>query len=167
MLTQSMRRLDFANGSLENHQRAGYYLLHRALQRPGAQTCGIALLIDFRGFSLRVLSHIGKADVARGVAMLQDCFPARLAVLYIVHEPRWISAVFALLRPFLRADTLSQKIVLVGSKYSRLCEHFPSDAVPEALAAGDPNNEAWRALIEAWIAEEDTTAPVDPMAYFV
>ena len=52
---------------------AGYYLLHRAMQRPSAQTCGIALLLDFRGFSLRLLSRIGTTDVARGVAMLQEC----------------------------------------------------------------------------------------------
>ena len=97
----------------------------------------------------------------------QDCFPARLAVLYIVHEPRWIAAVFALLRPFLRSDTLSQKLVLVGSDYARLCDHLPSDAVPEALAAGGPNDKAWPALVEAWLAEEAAAAaPIDPMAYF-
>ena len=33
-------------------------------------------------------------------------------------------AYVALLRPFLRSDTLSQKIVLIGSDYARLCDHL-------------------------------------------
>jgi hypothetical protein len=154
VLTQSMHRFDPANGTLEAHQRSGYYLLHRALQRPGAQTNGIALLLDFRGFGIRLFSRFGRADVARGVAILQDCFPARVAVLYVLHEPRFLKSVFTLLRPFLKADSLSTKFVLVGSEYSRLYEHLPCEAVPEAILAGRPADDAWCALVDSWVAEE-------------
>ena len=157
VLTQSMHRFDPANGTLEAHQRSGYYLLHRALQRPGAQTNGIALLLDFRGFGIRLFSRFGSADVARGVAILQDCFPARVAVLYVLHEPRFLKSVFTLLRPFLKADSLSTKFVLVGSEYSRLYEHLPCEAVPEAILAGGPADDAWCALVDSWMAEEAAT----------
>jgi hypothetical protein len=157
VLTQSMHRFDPANGTLEAHQRSGYYLLHRALQRPGAQTNGIALLLDFRGFGIRLFSRFGRADVARGVAILQDCFPARVAVLYVLHEPRFLKSVFTLLRPFLKADSLSTKFVLVGSEHSRLYEHLPCEAVPEAILAGRPADDAWCALVDSWVAEEAAT----------
>lgn len=202
------------------------------MQREGAQTRGLALLLDFRGFGMRLLSAMRPADVKRGVLMLQDCFPARLvalraplqstrwrphsrclpgtlarrrvreraptlpharpcrpirthrppstspldslpyahvlqAILYILHEPRFLSAVFALLKPFLKNDALSQKIVLVGSNYARLREHLPSAAVPAILEAGGPSDVVWRTLVEQWLAEEEqAAAPPEPHVYF-
>jgi hypothetical protein len=54
-----------------------------------------------------------------------------------------------------------------GSNYARLCEYLPSSAVPAALAAGGPKDQAWRALVDTWLAEEDAaSAPIDPLAYF-
>ena len=31
----------------------------------------------------------------------QDCFPARLCAIYVVHEPRWLLLLVQLLRPLL------------------------------------------------------------------
>ena len=39
--------------------------------------------------------------------------------------------------------------------------------MPAALAAGGPKDQAWRALVDTWLAEEDAaSAPIDPLAYF-
>ena len=135
VLTQQMSKLSKDGGALERHQRAGYYLLHRALQRSCAQTRGIALVLDFRGFSLASLRKMGTADFRRGVAMLQDCFPARLSVIYILHQPRWIMVLLAVLRPLLRKQTLQQKFVMLGSDYSALHEHIPAASLPFQLDA--------------------------------
>ena len=135
VLTQQMSKLSKDGGALERHQRAGYYLLHRALQRSCAQTRGIALVLDFRGFSLATLRKMGTADFRRGVAMLQDCFPARLSVIYILHQPRWIMVLLAVLRPLLRKQTLQQKFVMLGSDYSALHEHIPAASLPFQLDA--------------------------------
>jgi len=111
VVTQRMGLLDFKNGSsLESHQRAGYYLLHRALQREQAQRFGVALVLDFRGFGFRLFTRVGAGDLSRGIAMLQDCFPARLAVIYILHQPIWLSALVAMLGPLVNKDSLKQKV---------------------------------------------------------
>ena len=64
-----------------------------------------------------------------GMQMLQDCFPARLAVVYVLHPPTWLRRLMTILRPLLRRDTLQQKFVLLPS-VSELHEHLPQAALP-------------------------------------
>ena len=104
VLTQTMRRMLHSGCALEGLQRAGYYLLHRALQRRTAQERGLALVLDFRGFSLAHLYAVRWEDLRRGVAMLQECFPARLCTIYVLHEPRWLLLLVRLLRPLLSQE---------------------------------------------------------------
>lgn len=180
VITQQMSRMLRHRGAVEGHQRAGYYLLHRALQRPNAQTRGIGLLLDFRGFALATLLSWQRADFKRGVAMLQDCFPARLSVIYVLHAPRWFGVVLAILRPLLlRRKNLEQKIMLLGDDYAQLQAHIPeAAALSSALTTPDetPSEECladWHAQVDRWIEEEKTWAaasavgarePFDPRA---
>mmetsp|Transcript_26897 Transcript_26897/g.44665 ORF Transcript_26897/g.44665 Transcript_26897/m.44665 type:complete len:321 (+) Transcript_26897:162-1124(+) len=165
VLTQRMERLDFQVGSLESFQRAGYYLLHRALQRERAQTCGIALVVDFRGFHFRMLTKIGMSDVKRGVAMLQDCFPARLAAIYVLHPPAWLSVIITMLRPLVNEKSLDQKFLVVGSDYSALHECMPKAHLPKDLQAGGTLDFDWSAIVDGWIADE-AAAPCDVRSFF-
>ena len=176
VVTQRMGLIEASGGSLESHQRAGYYLLHRALQREGAQTRGLALLLDFRGFGWSLFRQIGWHDIQRGMAMLQESFPARLAVIYVLHPPRWLSRLVTVLRPLLRRDSLQQKFVLLRD-VAALHALIPRDRLPAgidaALARDDAPHSAasqhashehdwggtappheWDALIDGWIAEE-------------
>ena len=114
-LTQTMRKMLDSDCSLEGLQRAGYYLLHRALQRRAAQERGIALVLDFKGFSLSQLYAVRWEDLRRGVAMLQECFPARLCSIYVLNEPRWLLLLVKLLRPLLSQDSMQQKFKLCGT----------------------------------------------------
>ena len=67
-----------AGASVERYQRAGYYLLHRALERPEAQQNGLALLIDFGGFSLgKMVRSVKISDIRRGISMMQAVAPGR------------------------------------------------------------------------------------------
>lgn len=147
-------------GSLEAAQRAGFYLLHRALERQSAQTRGLALLLDFRGFGLDKLRKIRWSDLRRGVSMLQDSIPAKLECIYIVHQPRWIVYLVTLLRPLLRRQTLQQKFVLLGDDYARLHEYFEDGAaaLPVQLDVGGTLQgfeEAWKHQVAEWAAEEE------------
>ena len=168
VLTQQMKLLfggerpavvrDGSSTTLEAAQRAGFYLLHRALARPSAQTRGLALLLDFRGFDLAALRQIRLADLRRGVRMLQDCVPAKLECIYIVHQPRWIVYLVSLLRPFLRRQDLQQKFVLLGEDYERLHELLGGrGALPAQLEVGgtlEGFESQWAAQVAAWVAEE-------------
>ena len=89
--------------------------------------------------------------------MLQDCYPARLQVIYILHQPGWLKALVTLLRPFLDRPSLQQKFVLLGADYARLHTHIPASALPERLAVGGTlSGDAfdWEAQVEQWISEE-------------
>ena len=61
-------------------------------------------MLDFRGFSLAHLYAVRWEDIRRGVAMLQECFPARLSTIYVLHEPRWLLLLVRLLRPLLSQE---------------------------------------------------------------
>ena len=168
VVTQRMGLIDTSrHGAMEAHQRAGYYLLHRALHRPEAQTRGIALLLDFRGFDFSLLRRIGRSDLRRGVAMLQDCVPAHLQVIYVLHQPGWLRALVALLRPLLHRPTLKQKFILLGGEYDRLHAHIPAASLPERVEAGGTLSEEafnWDAQVDAWVAEESAVPGFDAAA---
>ena len=164
VLTQRMELLSSTAGgpTVESQQRAGYYLLHRVLQRTVAQTAGIALVLDFRGFSWRAFARIGLGDMQRGVAMLQDCFPARLGVIYVLHPPTWLRNVVALLRPFLRSDSLQQKFVLCADAEA-LHEHVPAAMLPAGVEKWDGTASFdWDGLVDGWIAQEAHLERLDP-----
>lgn len=152
VVTQHMGKLETSGCTIASHQRAGYYLLHRCLQIEGAQTRGLAMLLDFSGFRFSLLRTVTYADLRRGVTMLQDCFPARLAVLYVLHPPASLLRLVALLRPLLKRDSLRQKIVLLED-VDALNAHIPGLAgtVEHAQRGGEG---AWDETVDAWIAEE-------------
>jgi hypothetical protein len=154
--------------SLEGLQRAGYYLLHRALQRRAAQERGLALVLDFRGFSLAHLYAVRWADLRRGVAMLQECFPARLCTIYVLHEPRWLLLLVRLLRPLLSQESMQQKFKLCGAGEG-LWPHLPPEHLPASLDLGGHLELDWEAQLRSWEAEEaeeEARAPLgwDPTA---
>ena len=61
---------------MDRYQRAGYYLLHRALERPEAQQNGLALLIDFTGFNFgKIVRSVKLSDIRRGISMMQAAAP--------------------------------------------------------------------------------------------
>tara|TARA_B110001452_G_scaffold201536_1_gene171620 strand:- start:741 stop:1811 length:1071 start_codon:yes stop_codon:yes gene_type:complete len=154
VLTQSMRKMASLQ-SLERMQRAGYYLLHRALERAGAQERGLALLLDFDGFSFRHLRAVGTADIKRGVTMLQDCFPGKLAVIYTLHEPRWLLLVVQLLRPLLSRESMQKKFLLCGTGGARLHAHVPAATLPASLVGlGGTLELDWDAQLRQWEEEE-------------
>ncbi len=157
VITQTMSRLNLSlpGASVERYQRAGYYLIHRALhERPAAQLDGLALLLDFRGWGWSQFREMRLADFRRGVAMLQDAFPARLSVVYVVHQPRWLSLLFALIRPFLSADSLEKKFHLFGDDLDGLHAHLPAERIPQQLQLGGTATLDWSAQLGAWATEE-------------
>lgn len=153
VLTQTMRKMLDSDCSLEGLQRAGYYLLHRALQRRAAQERGIALVLDFKGFSLSQLYAVRWEDLRRGVAMLQECFPARLCAIYVLHEPRWLLLLVKLLRPLLSQDSMQQKFMLCGTGEG-LWPHLPPEHLPASLGLGGTLDLDWEAQLRSWEAEE-------------
>ena len=166
VITQRMGLLETGRpGVIERHQRAGYYLLHSALQREGAQTRGLALLLDFGGFRWSAFRQISYSDIQRGVGMLQDAMPARLSVIYVLHPPTWLTALVSLLTPLLRKDTLQQKFVLLDDA-SKLHKYMAPSSLPAGVDGwGGTAPREWSATVDGWIAEEEAaraSAGFDP-----
>jgi len=145
VVTQRMARLDLRRRdpetgkrttSIEVYQRMAYYLLHRALRRADPHA-GMALLIDFRGFSWSQMTRMRLSDFRRGIAMVEDSFPAHLDCIYVLHPPDWISRLLLLLRPLLRRSSLSKKLVVLHREED-LFGHIPSVAVEPLQEAGGP-----------------------------
>lgn len=161
VVTQQMDLLRSSSSSVEAHQRAGYYLLHRALGRDGAQTRGLALLLDFGGFSWQLMRAMHLADLRRGVNMLQDCCPARLSLIYILHPPSFLVGLVNMLRPLLGRETLQQKFVLCADQ-AALHEHIPPSRIPAGGPWGGTAPADWGATVDRWVAAEARVDGFDP-----
>jgi hypothetical protein len=160
VLTQRMSRLDLRLGaaqpgerptSIEAYQRMAYYLLHRALHARGSHT-GLALLIDFRGFSWAQMCRMRWSDFRRGIAMVEQSFPAHLECVYVLHPPFWISRLLGLIRPFLHKSSLQKKLVLLRHE-DELWVHIPRESVP-AEFGGRGQAEPWEVAFNRWRAQE-------------
>jgi len=155
MARLDMRRRDPETGksttSIEANQRMAYYLLHRALRRADPHS-GIALLLDFRGFNWSQMTRMRLSDFRRGIAMVEDSFPAHLDCIYMLHPPAWISRLLLLLRPLLRRLSLSKKLVVLHREED-LFEHIPAARLPVEFG-GELQAEPWNETLDRWVQQE-------------
>mmetsp|Transcript_10150 Transcript_10150/g.14491 ORF Transcript_10150/g.14491 Transcript_10150/m.14491 type:complete len:183 (+) Transcript_10150:28-576(+) len=128
-----------------------YYLLHRALFQKKASV-GLALLIDFRGFNWSQLRRMRISDFRRGVAMVEESFPARLDCVYVLHPPTWIGRLLFILRPFLRKASMQKKLVLVEHEED-LLQYIPPENLPVEFGGHIPEA-AWKETFKRWMQEE-------------
>ena len=155
LVTMRMGAFDWSSGSsFERFQRMGYYVMHRALQRESARERGVAIVLDFRGFGWSLFRKVRLGDVKRGVAMLHDCFPARLACIYVLHEPRWLESILGILRPLMRTESLRDKLILCGAAQfaAKLHAHVAEHCCPPW--AGGSLQLDWPGQVDAWEREE-------------
>lgn len=153
VVTQTMQRMDLSipGASVERYQKIGYYLLHRALRQETAQVKGIALLIDFGGFSFsKFIRRIRLSDLRRGIHMMQDCAPAHLECIYLANTPVWIGRLLSMIRSFLRKDTLNKKLIFLDKDGLR--PHFDRQQLPVEL--GGQLDVGWSGQLQEWLSEE-------------
>lgn len=160
VFTQRMSRLDLRLAdaepdkgptTIEAYQRMAYYCLHRALHARGPHA-GLALLIDFRGFGWGQIARMRWSDFRRGIAMVEQSFPARLDCIYVLHPPSWITRLLAVLRPFLRKSSLQKKLVLLYHE-EELLAHIPRKHLP-AEFGGLGQAEPWETTFDRWRFQE-------------
>merc|ERR1719231_1321495 len=86
--------------------------------------------------------------------MLQDCFPARLSVIYVVNEPRWLLLLVALLRPLLSRESMQKKWQLCGDGAKLLAHHIPAASMPTSLGLGGTLELDLDAQLRRWERDE-------------
>lgn len=78
----------------------------------------------------------------RVVAIDQNYYPERLHKLFMVNTPWFFSAIFAMLSPFLDAETLAKFNIIHGNHLPRLLEVIDVTEIPEELG-GQMKNTPW------------------------
>lgn len=82
--------------------RSNVLSVEHAIRQPEVQIGGLVVVLDMSGLSFghaRFLSaHLSK----RTVEVIQEAFPMRFKAFHILHEPFYMDAILAVLKPFLK-----------------------------------------------------------------
>ncbi|XP_062506956.1 retinaldehyde-binding protein 1-like [Corticium candelabrum] len=109
--------------------RACVYVLERAVRSAETQVNGIVLLEDFDGFTLKQALGLKARDLKNLVTLAQDCFPVRLTAIHMVKQPKFITLIMSIIRPFLAAD-VRRKIIMHGTDFRSLHHEFEPSTLP-------------------------------------
>lgn len=100
-MSASTERCDPARCPVELVFRVNVLCLEHAIRQPETQIAGLVVLLDMAGLSFghaRFLSvHLAK----RTVEVIQEAFPMRFKAFHVLHEPFYMDAILAVLKPFL------------------------------------------------------------------
>ena len=150
---------------MEKVFRSNVLSLEHAIRQPEVQIGGLVVILDMAGLSFghaRFLSaHLSK----RTVEVIQEAFPMRFKAFHILHEPFYMDAILAVLKPFLKEkirkrvrktliiylwialifDFLPQ-IHLHGRNLDSLHRFIPRDVLPSQYGGtrGAFDNSSWR-----------------------
>lgn len=87
---------------MEKVFRSNVLSLEQAIRQPEVQIGGLVIVLDMAGLSFghaRFLSaHLSK----RTVEVIQEAFPMRFKAFHVLHEPFYMDAILAVLKPFLK-----------------------------------------------------------------
>ena len=78
----NLRKMDTVAHTLEGYQQTTCFLMETIVQTDVVQRKGIALIVDMSDSSLFEFSY---SDATRGVRMMQDAFPCKLAKVWVLH----------------------------------------------------------------------------------
>lgn len=76
--------------------------LEHAIRQPEVQISGLVVLLDMAGLSLGHARFLSANLSKRTVEVIQEAFPMRFKAFHILHEPFYMDAILAVLKPFLK-----------------------------------------------------------------
>uniref|UniRef100_A0AAT9H830 Alpha-tocopherol transfer protein n=1 Tax=Ambigolimax valentianus TaxID=1338344 RepID=A0AAT9H830_9EUPU len=139
---------DYARFSDLDLIKADCITISKLMEDEENQVYGIALIVDYTGFTLSHFARTPPSFARRLCRLWQDVFPARLKAVHIVNEPASFSNIFAIFKPFLKQKLLD-RIFFHGDKYSGLHEHIDPNLLPLAYGGSAPDitNTTWSTVI--------------------
>ncbi|KAH7946139.1 hypothetical protein HPB49_020619 [Dermacentor silvarum] len=81
--------------------------LEYASRHPAAQTAGVALVSDFEGWSFGKMRFFDIGVTKDYLHYLQNCAPIVPNEAHVIRQPAAFSVMFALMRPFMRDETIN------------------------------------------------------------
>ncbi|XP_035221550.1 alpha-tocopherol transfer protein-like [Stegodyphus dumicola] len=112
-------------------------------------SCGVYLVIDFKGCSFQQVLHILSIKFLTTLfRYLQECWPCRLKGLHIIYEPLAVHYAYRIIKFFL-SKKMKERFFMHGSDMTSLHKHIPRDTLPQDCGGtGEHANEdEFRTLI--------------------
>ncbi|KAL1422155.1 hypothetical protein MTO96_022371 [Rhipicephalus appendiculatus] len=115
--------------SYEDFHRTWLLCMEHLAADPAAQVVGVALLLDYAGFTADKVLSLRPGLLRRAVEYVQDCMPMRMKAAHIVRQHYAFDMLFAIIRPFIKAK-LAERVHLHGANFEKLHEHISPVNLP-------------------------------------
>eukprot|EP01122_Echinamoeba_exundans_P006138 TRINITY_DN1671_c0_g1_i2.p1 TRINITY_DN1671_c0_g1~~TRINITY_DN1671_c0_g1_i2.p1 ORF type:complete len:301 (-),score=39.25 TRINITY_DN1671_c0_g1_i2:150-1052(-) len=118
--------------SVETKVRTMIYTLEQAIARMD-RSKGVEKMVwfmDFTDYASRARSPDGRKVAQTCLGLLQDHYPERLGLAFIVNPPWWVSLLFTILSPFMDAVTKAKIHFISGDPaklHAQLCDFVEDD----------------------------------------
>lgn len=89
--------------------RANVVSLEHAVRQPKVQLSGLVIVVDMAGLSFGHARFLSANLAKRTVEVIQESFPMRFKAFHILHEPFYMDAILAVLKPFLK-DKIRKRV---------------------------------------------------------
>lgn len=123
--------------SYEDFHRTWLLCMEHLASDPAAQVVGVALLLDYAGFTPDKVLSLRPGLLRRAVEYVQDCMPMRMKAAHIVRQHYAFDMLFAIIRPFVKAK-LAERVHLHGSNFEKLHEHISPGNLPAEYGGQGP-----------------------------
>lgn len=123
--------------SYEDFHRTWLLCMEHLASNPAAQIVGVALLLDYAGFTPDKVLSLRPGLLRRAVEYVQDCMPMRMKAAHIVRQYYAFDMLFAIIRPFIKAK-LAERVHLHGANFEKLHEHILPRNLPAEYGGQAP-----------------------------
>ncbi|KAG8225125.1 hypothetical protein J437_LFUL006148 [Ladona fulva] len=108
-----------------------FYLIHQmAVLEPKSQVCGVVVILDFDGMSLKHANAFSIAFSRRLLTFIQEAMPLRLKNVHIVKQPYIFNIVFNMFKPFIQ-EKLKNRLIFHGKDMASLHKYISPENLPE------------------------------------
>lgn len=147
--------------TVEEAFRTNIIALEWSLLDEMTQLAGLVTIIDMEGFSL--LKHsafLTPYQAMKTTSVVQDTVPLRFGGFHVVNQPRYMDAIYALFKPFLK-QKIRERIYFHGSCYEHLHDLISPEVLPKEYGgtSGSIEDDDWK---ERLVADVDRILAFEP-----
>lgn len=146
----NLRKINTAVHTLEVYQQTTCFLLETIVQLDIVRTNGITLIVDMSNSNMFTFSY---SDASRGVSMMQDAFPCKLAKVWVINANMATRSlgrlVFSLLKP-----KLQERIVFLSIDTSPVSVEIAVEYLPISMNGLCNMDRDWVSLCNTLVSRD-------------
>ncbi|XP_066908793.1 alpha-tocopherol transfer protein-like [Halyomorpha halys] len=146
---------------VEESFRTNVLALEWSLLEEMTQLAGLVCIIDMEGFSLiKHSAFLNPYHTMRTTSVVQDTLPLRFGGFHVVNQPRYMDAIYALFKPFLK-EKIRERIYFHGRCYEQLHEFISPEVLPKEYGGtrGTIDDDDWK---ERLLADRERILAFEP-----